>query len=62
VSPDSVGIHARPCWASRSPVTIATTPGTAAAADVSMERMRAWAKLLRRIAMCSIRGSVTSST
>ena len=36
VSPDSVGIHARPCWAISSPVTTATTPSSAAAADVSM--------------------------
>jgi hypothetical protein len=37
VSIDIVGIHARLCWAMSSPVTTATTPGTAEAAAVSME-------------------------
>ena len=41
VSPDSVGIHARLYCASSSPVTTATTPSSAAAADVSMLLMRA---------------------
>ena len=51
VSPDRVGIQARPCWAMRSPVTTATTPSTSAAADVSTPTMRAWATGERRIAM-----------
>ena len=43
VSPLSVGIQARLCCAMSSPVTTATTPGTAEAAVVSMPRMRACA-------------------
>jgi hypothetical protein len=43
VSPDSVGIHARPSVASTSPVITAWTLGWASAADVSMDTMRAWA-------------------
>ena len=62
VSPDSVGIHARLCCAISSPVTTATTPGSAAAADVSIESMRACAYGLRRISMWSIPGSMMSST
>ena len=38
------------------------TFGCASAADVSIETMRAWASGLRRIAPCSIPGSLTSST
>jgi hypothetical protein len=38
------------------------TPGRARAAATSMERMRAWATLLRRKAACSMPGSSTSST
>ena len=38
VSHDSVGIQARLCWAISSPVTTATTPGSAAARDVSIDR------------------------
>ncbi len=62
VSPDSVGIHARLCCAISSPVTTATTPGSAAASDVSIETIRACATGLRRIAMCSMPGRTTSST
>src|SRR5918993_698584 len=62
VSPERVGIHAR-LWAARSaPVTTATTPGSAAAAEVSMDAMRAWGTGLRRTAACSIPGRTTSST
>src|SRR5215207_8040895 len=62
VSPERVGIHAR-LWAARSaPVTTATTPGSAAAAEVSMDAMRAWGTGLRRTAACSIRGRTMSST
>ena len=43
VSPASVGIHARPCSASRSPVTHATTPGIAMAREQSIELILAWA-------------------
>ena len=48
--------------ASVSPVITACTPGSAAAAVVSMDRIRAWAYGLRRIAECSMPGMVTSST
>ena len=61
VSPESVGIQARLCWASSSPVTTATTPSTAAAAEVSIDVMRACAYGLRRNSRCSIPGSVMSS-
>src|SRR6266536_1783420 len=61
VSYDIVGIHARLCWAIRSPVTTATTPGRASACEASNDRIRAWAIGLRRIAMCSIPGSRMSS-
>ncbi len=61
MSPDSVGIQARLCWAISSPVTTATTPGAAAARVVSTELIFAWAYGLRRIAMCSIRGRTMSS-
>ena len=40
VSPDSVGIHARLYCASSSPVTTATTPSSAVAADVSIDLMQ----------------------
>jgi hypothetical protein len=62
VSPDIVGIHARLCCAMSSPVTTATTPGSAVASDVSMETIRACGTGLRRMAMCSIPGSTMSST
>jgi hypothetical protein len=62
VSPDRVGIQARLCWASSSPVTTATTPGRASAAEVSIELMRAWATGLRRIDMWSMPGRLMSST
>ena len=42
-------------------MTTATTPGSAAAFDVSIEVIVAWAIGLRRIAMCSIPGSLMSS-
>jgi hypothetical protein len=42
-------------------VTIATTPGSAVAALESIETIRAWATGERRIAMCSMPGSTTSS-
>src|SRR6266571_7442677 len=45
-----------------SPVTTATTPGSALAADASMPLMVACAYGLRKIAMWSIPGSFTSST
>ena len=61
VSPESVGIHARLCWAISSPVTTAITPGTAAAREVSTPLIFAWANGLRRIAMCSIPGRWMSS-
>ena len=48
VSPDIVGIQARLCWAIRSPVTTAITPGTAAALDVSTPLILAWANGLAR--------------
>jgi hypothetical protein len=50
------------CWASSAPVTTATTPGSASAAEVSIELIRAWATGLRRTDMCSIPGSAMSST
>ena len=39
-----------------APVCTATTPGIVAAAAVSMLRIRAWAKGLRRTARCSTPG------
>src|SRR5438552_9508210 len=61
VSPDRVGIQARPWAASASPVTTATTPGSCSAADASMFTMRACGSGLRRSARCSIPGSEMSS-
>ena len=61
VSPESVGIQASLCSARSSPVTTATTPGSSLARDVSIELIFACAKGLRRIAMCSMFGSVMSS-
>src|SRR5574340_1691576 len=43
------------------PVMTAMTPGIAAAADVSTDRMFAWAYGLRRMAICAIAGSLMSS-
>ncbi len=62
MSADSVGIQARLCAARSWPVTTATTPSSASAWLVSMLVIRAWASGLRRIAMCSMPGSRTSST
>ena len=62
VSPERVGIQARLCSARSAPVTTATTPSSACAREVSIERMRACANGLRRIAMCSIPGRTMSST
>src|SRR2546430_640239 len=62
VSEEMVGIHASLCCAISSPVTTAITPGRAPAFDVSIDRIRAWANGLRRMAMCSIPGNFTSST
>ena len=45
-----------------SPVSTATTPGSARAADASTARTRPWASGERTKAACSIPGSVTSST
>ena len=61
MSPDIVGIQARLCCAMSSPVTTATTPGSAAAAVVSMPLIVACAYGLRRSARWSIFGSFTSS-
>jgi hypothetical protein len=50
-------------WASASsPVNTATTPGSARAALVSIDRIRAWACGLRSTAPCSIPGTVMSPT
>src|ERR1700722_9468985 len=62
VSPNTVGIHARPRSARSAPVSTATTAGWASAALASTERTRAWARGLRRMAPCSMPGSVMSST
>ena len=47
--------------AASSPVITATTPGSASAALLSIERMRAWACGLRSAAACAMFGSVMSS-
>ena len=44
-----------------APTKTATTPGIAFAADVSIERMLAWAYGLRRMAMWAIDWSLMSS-
>ncbi|CAB4850595.1 unannotated protein [freshwater metagenome] len=62
VSYDRVGIQASPRPARVSPVITACTPGSASAAEVSIETMRAWAYGLRRMALWSMPGRLTSST
>ena len=61
VSPERVGIQAKPWAASASPVTTATTPSIASAAEASIERIRAWATGERTIAMWSMPGRTMSS-
>ena len=49
------------CSATSLPVTTRTTPGSAAAFEVSIETILAWACGLRTIAAWSIPGSLMSS-
>ncbi len=62
VSYDNVGIQARLRAAIVSPVRTRRTPGIAQAFDASIDLIRAWARGLRRISMCSIPGRTMSST
>ena len=63
MSPVGFEAHGTPAANSRSsPVSTAVTPGMAAAAAVSIPVMSACGNWLRTIAMCSIPGSLTSST
>ncbi len=63
MSPVGLDAHGTPAANSRSaPVSTAVTPGMAAAADVSIPVMSACAYWLRTTAMCSIPGSLMSST
>ena len=60
-SSDIVGIHAIPRASRSRPVTTACTRGSASAAAVSIETIRAWASGLRRIAPWSIPRTTMSS-
>ena len=61
VSYDSVGIQARFRVAIMSPVRTRWTPGISHALLASIDLMRACGSGLRRISMCSMPGSTTSS-
>ncbi len=63
VSDIRVGIQCSLYWASVSPVITASTPGTLQGGRlVSIFLIFAWAKGLRTMSMCSMPGSITSST
>ena len=61
VSYEIVGIQASPSVSRSLAVTTAATPGSASARLVSIDRMRACANGLRRIAPCTMPGSLMSS-
>ena len=61
-SPASVGIQCSFSGFRSSAVSTAMTPGTFSASDLSIFLMRPWAMELRTMSMCTMPGSLMSST